>query len=347
MSNNKTMRTLKLKPPGLDKITQDTHDTRRALTNGTLHRTGYSRFVDYCWNLLIKIRVLKQSSEKKIDKAQRSAKKWKRRQKKMYDRCNEEATRAETAETALEEALTEISRLQYRVRAWKGTALAAEELLTGDNRKVDSWQECVFSKWLHEEHGDACGYEYPEGGCTCGRDDAFASASSLIASIEREKAAPVHRDHEIASGVRSVLANHGYDSTTPEATVETIIEVLRSYERPTDVSREYDGKRAGVVMAYINPEALFADGFDAAIIGVGRRCAQPPIVVYSAPRCIEVLLSQGLTLEEAQEHFDFNVSGSWVGPHTPMFVDYDLDSEEDVYWPNPADSKEGEENPDE
>jgi len=70
----------------------------------------------------------------------------------------------------------------------------------------------------------------------------------------------------------------------------------------------------------INPEALFADGFDDAIIGIGRRCGQLSIVVYSVDKCIGVLVKQGLTAEEAVEHFEFNVVGAWVGPNTPMFV---------------------------
>ena len=70
-----------------------------------------------------------------------------------------------------------------------------------------------------------------------------------------------------------------------------------------------------------NPEALFADGFDDAIIGIGRRCGQPSIVVYSASKCVHVLIDQGLTPEEAEEHFGFNVVGAWMGPNTPMFVE--------------------------
>ena len=37
---------------------------------------------------------------------------------------------------------------------------------------------------------------------------------------------------------------------------------------------------------------LKADGFDEAIIGVGRRCGQPTIVVYNAEKCREILHKQ-------------------------------------------------------
>jgi hypothetical protein len=65
---------------------------------------------------------------------------------------------------------------------------------------------------------------------------------------------------------------------------------------------------------------LNEDYFDSAIIGVGQRCGQPPVVVYDADKCIEALAKQGMTFEEAQEYFDFNVIGAWMGPYTPVFV---------------------------
>ena len=65
---------------------------------------------------------------------------------------------------------------------------------------------------------------------------------------------------------------------------------------------------------------LKADGFDDAVIGIGSRCGQPDLVVYDAEKCVEVLQKQGMTLEEAEEYFEFNVAGSWMGPHTPIFM---------------------------
>jgi len=72
--------------------------------------------------------------------------------------------------------------------------------------------------------------------------------------------------------------------------------------------------------------ALTADGFDAAIIGVGQRCSKQSIVVYSANKCLEILEGQGMGEQEALDYFDFNVAGSWVGEGTPMFV-WEVDAE--------------------
>lgn len=63
-----------------------------------------------------------------------------------------------------------------------------------------------------------------------------------------------------------------------------------------------------------------ADGFDKAIIGIGSRCSQPDIIAYDVKKCIEILMNQGMTDEEAVEYFEFNVVGTWVGEETPIFV---------------------------
>jgi hypothetical protein len=71
-----------------------------------------------------------------------------------------------------------------------------------------------------------------------------------------------------------------------------------------------------------NEEALLADGFEAAIIGVAERCSQPTLVVYDAQKCLEILMEQGdgMTVEEATEFFEFNVTGAWMGENTPLFM---------------------------
>lgn len=70
----------------------------------------------------------------------------------------------------------------------------------------------------------------------------------------------------------------------------------------------------------LNPEALYADGFDRALIG----CAQQfnrALALYDKAKCIEILVKEGLSEEEACEHFEFNVVGSYVGDNTPLFYD--------------------------
>lgn len=67
-------------------------------------------------------------------------------------------------------------------------------------------------------------------------------------------------------------------------------------------------------------DALFADGFDAALIGYVQRGAAT-VALYDARKCIEILITEdGMTVEEAIEFFDYNVLGAWVGDGTPAFA---------------------------
>ena len=76
-------------------------------------------------------------------------------------------------------------------------------------------------------------------------------------------------------------------------------------------------------------EALFADGFDDAIIGMAERCSCPVLVVYDAERCIQLLMErQSLTYDDALEHFRYNTLGAAVGECAPLFLwRYDPDDE--------------------
>jgi len=89
----------------------------------------------------------------------------------------------------------------------------------------------------------------------------------------------------------------------------------------------------------LNPDALFADGFDDAIIGYTRRCGLDYVVCYSYNKAIEILMADGsLTYEDAIEHMEYNVVGGYIGDNTPIFieevepdvvVDTDTDNEEE------------------
>lgn len=65
---------------------------------------------------------------------------------------------------------------------------------------------------------------------------------------------------------------------------------------------------------------MLAHGLDEALIGVGRRCGQPDIAVYSYQRAVVAMMKQGMTQDEAEEFLEFNTLGSWIGKRTPIFV---------------------------
>lgn len=64
---------------------------------------------------------------------------------------------------------------------------------------------------------------------------------------------------------------------------------------------------------------LLADGFEKAFIGVGRQ-ANLNLAVYDEDKCIEALMNDGCTYEDARDHFEFNVVGSYAGKETPLFL---------------------------
>ena len=65
---------------------------------------------------------------------------------------------------------------------------------------------------------------------------------------------------------------------------------------------------------------LLADGLDEAFIGIGWQF-NTPLAVYDRDKCMEILESQGMTPEEAQEYFYYNTQGAYVGEQTPIFLE--------------------------
>ena len=64
---------------------------------------------------------------------------------------------------------------------------------------------------------------------------------------------------------------------------------------------------------------LFYDIEDA-FVGVAERFGMGPVATYDYDKCIEIYMEDGMTFEEAVEHFGFNEIGAWVGDKTPVFV---------------------------
>ena len=93
------------------------------------------------------------------------------------------------------------------------------------------------------------------------------------------------------------------------------------------MSNPMEGRMTIQELADENPEALLLDGFEAAFVGVARRCGQPSLAVYDAGLCIRVLMERdGMTEDDAVEFFDFNTAGAWVGPNTPVILERSVDS---------------------
>jgi len=71
-------------------------------------------------------------------------------------------------------------------------------------------------------------------------------------------------------------------------------------------------------------DCALADGFDDALIGI----AQQFIAVYDREKYVQILVDRdGMDYEEANEFFEFNVQGAYVGEGTPAFLVWKVEDE--------------------
>lgn len=74
-------------------------------------------------------------------------------------------------------------------------------------------------------------------------------------------------------------------------------------------------------MGEISENALYPTDLADAIIGRVERFGQSPLILLNRKKCIDIFMERDkMTWEEAEEHFEYNVIGSWVGEGTPCFA---------------------------
>jgi len=70
-----------------------------------------------------------------------------------------------------------------------------------------------------------------------------------------------------------------------------------------------------------NPEARLLDGMEDALVGIGGPFNKV-LAIYDRAVLVVILRHGGLTEEEADEYINFNVSGAYVGEHTPIIAEF-------------------------
>lgn len=81
------------------------------------------------------------------------------------------------------------------------------------------------------------------------------------------------------------------------------------------------GEQIVSVIADYNQQAIILDGLDEALVGYIELEGFPIKALYDTERVIEILVKRdGMTLEEAEEYFDYNIRGLRVGDCTPAFA---------------------------
>lgn len=65
-------------------------------------------------------------------------------------------------------------------------------------------------------------------------------------------------------------------------------------------------------------EIQLADGFEDAFVGIATQFNRT-FAVYDRAKCIDIL-AKDMSHNEAEEYFQFNVEGAYVGENTPAFI---------------------------
>ena len=65
------------------------------------------------------------------------------------------------------------------------------------------------------------------------------------------------------------------------------------------------------------------DGLDDAIVGLAfQHSGTETVLCYDQSKIVEILMARdGMTYEDAQEYFEFNIACLWAGKGTPIFLE--------------------------
>ena len=90
--------------------------------------------------------------------------------------------------------------------------------------------------------------------------------------------------------------------------------------------KQDDEAKRNELAEHFGNDLLFADNFDNAIIGVSMGISSGTKVVYDAEEMARTLVvSEGITEQEAWEYLEFNTFNAYIGDNTPIFVSTSLD----------------------
>ena len=72
-----------------------------------------------------------------------------------------------------------------------------------------------------------------------------------------------------------------------------------------------------ILELYPDDTFMVADGFDDAIIGVDDNNLK---IVYDIDKVIDILIKDGMSVDESIEYYEYNIAGAYVGENTPSFI---------------------------
>ncbi len=72
-----------------------------------------------------------------------------------------------------------------------------------------------------------------------------------------------------------------------------------------------------ILELYPDDTFVIADGLDDAIIGVDDNNLK---IVYDIEKVIDILIKDGMEVDDAIEYYEYNIAGAYVGENTPSFI---------------------------
>ena len=90
--------------------------------------------------------------------------------------------------------------------------------------------------------------------------------------------------------------------------------------------KQDDEAKRNELAEHFGDDLMFATNFDNAIIGVSMGISCGTKVVYDAEEmAITLVISEGMTEQEAWDYLEFNTFNAYIGDNTPIFVSTSLD----------------------
>lgn len=73
-----------------------------------------------------------------------------------------------------------------------------------------------------------------------------------------------------------------------------------------------------IIHTFPDEDFLIADGLNEAVIGIDGSNMR---LIYSISKCIDILVANGLSTQDALQHFEYSIRGAYVGEKTPIWCD--------------------------
>lgn len=117
-------------------------------------------------------------------------------------------------------------------------------------------------------------------------------------------------DYSPAYDLSKILAKHPDKETSIEDMIRQLVEKHPDTAFVKHISSVEE-------LSEYNDEALLFDDLQEALIGIRFGIGEKPVALFDCQRCISCLMGDDMDEESANEWFQYNTIGSYVGVNTP------------------------------